>query len=84
VWAAIQDTNEPSSDRLIEEGRPLMRRPSFFVLMTTGRTIKMGCHPCLGVQFPPIFQAGGCWLRKHRGDMPLDSPGPVAYFVPVI
>jgi hypothetical protein len=30
VGAAIQDTDEPSSDRLIEEGRPLLRRPSFF------------------------------------------------------
>ena len=27
---AIQDTDEPSSDRLIEEGRPLLRRLSFF------------------------------------------------------
>ena len=30
--AAIQDTIEPSSDRLIEEGRPLLRRLSFFAL----------------------------------------------------
>jgi hypothetical protein len=81
VWAAIQDTNEPSSDRLIEGGRPLMRRLSFFVLMTTGRTIKMGCHPCLAVQFPPIFNSGGCWLRKHRGHKSLDSRRLVEYFV---
>jgi len=27
---AIQYTNEPSSDRFIEEGRPLTRRLSFF------------------------------------------------------
>jgi hypothetical protein len=29
---AIQDTNEPSSDRFIEEGRPLLRRLSFFLI----------------------------------------------------
>jgi hypothetical protein len=28
--AGIQDTDEPSSDRLIQEGRPLMRRLFFF------------------------------------------------------
>jgi hypothetical protein len=27
---AIQDTDEPSSDRLIQEGRPHLRRLSFF------------------------------------------------------
>jgi hypothetical protein len=30
AWVAIQDTDEPSSDRLIQEGRPHMRRLSFF------------------------------------------------------
>jgi hypothetical protein len=24
------------------------------------------------------------WLRKHRNDMPLDTPGAMAYFVCVI
>ena len=30
AWMAIQDTDEPSSDRLIQEGRPHLRRLSFF------------------------------------------------------
>ena len=30
AWMGIQDTDEPSSDRLIQEGRPHMRRLSFF------------------------------------------------------
>jgi hypothetical protein len=56
----------------------------FFVLMTTGHSIEMGCHVCLAVQFLPVFRSGGCWLRKHTGDMALDSRGSVAYFIRVI
>ena len=59
---SIQDTDEPSSDRLIQEGRSHMRRPSFYF------------H--LGF-VPKIWY----WLRKHRIDMPVDSPRWFHYFV---
>jgi hypothetical protein len=49
AWTTIQDTNEPSSDRLIEEGRPLLRRLSYFYVHTTaGYKIAMGGHPLFG------------------------------------
>jgi hypothetical protein len=53
---AIQDTDEPSSDRLIQEGRPRMRRLSFFsdfgiVSPATGT----GRFPRRRPDFPPDF-----------------------------
>jgi hypothetical protein len=42
VWASIQDTDGPSSDRLITEGRPLTRRLSFFYVHPIPH-VKGGC-----------------------------------------
>ena len=84
--AVIQDTDEPSSDRLIQEGRPRMRRLSFFFRF-------WDCFP-RPLDWPPStpearFSAGFLhgiryWLRKHRMDMPVDSQGSFDYFVFVI
>jgi hypothetical protein len=44
---AILDTSEPSSDRLTEEGRPLLRRLSFyFALKEVGLAARVG-HPAM-------------------------------------
>jgi hypothetical protein len=51
---AIQNTDEPSSDRLIQEGRPHMRRLSFFSipgLHTSGQTGR----PLQMLDFPVVF-----------------------------
>jgi hypothetical protein len=82
---AIQDTDEPSSDRLIQEGRPHLRRLSFFsdfgiVYPTTGT----GRLPAGGPIFPGFLKGSRYWLKKHRMDMPVDSQGSFDYFVFVI
>ena len=82
MWTAIQDTDESSSDRLIEEGRPLLRRLSFFVVLkTAGPFVEIGRLLRLTVHFPLVLRESGYWLRKHRSDMPVDSQGSFAYFV---
>ena len=84
LWASIQETDGPYSDRLIEEGRPLLRRLSFFVLNASVRIVEIGRHLRLTVHFPPVFRSSEYCLRKHRDDMPLDSRGSLAYFICVI
>lgn len=86
AWMAIQDTDEPSSDRLIQEGRPLMRRLSFFFRFRDRLLRHLTWPPSTPeALFPPGFPQGNrYWLRKHRIDMPVDSQGPFDYFVFVI
>jgi len=85
VGEAIQNTDEPSSDRLIQERRPLTRRLSFFSeSKADAPAVEIGCLYHLRLDFSFVLRKVGCWLKKHRGDAPLDSPGRLAYFVGVI
>lgn len=69
VCAAIQDTDEPSSDRLIQEGRPRMRRLSIFLIPGVHTAAFMG--PSSNI--PGFLHESGYCLRKHRIDMLVDS-----------
>lgn len=81
AWMGIQDTDEPSSDRLIQEGRPHMRPLSFF--SDFGISSRWPeCAPSLSkVPFSSGFlHKSRYWLRKHRIDMLVDSRGAFDYF----
>jgi hypothetical protein len=82
---AILDTDEPSSDRLIQEGWPLLRRLSFFFRLggPQCRDLNWACSS-RDVPFARFLQENGYCLEKHRLDVPLDSQVPLAYFVGVI
>ncbi len=82
----IQDTDEPSSDRLIQEGRPRMRRLSYFFRFWDRFLRPPDLPPSTPeARFSPGFLHGTrYWLRKHRMDMPVDSQGSFDYFVFVI
>ena len=77
---AILDTDEPSSDRLIQEGWPLLRRLPFF---SVWRPLMPGLN-CEGSSHEgpesQILLGNGYCLKKHRLDVPLDSQGSLAYF----
>ena len=80
AWTAIQDTDESSSDRLMEEGRPLLRRLSFFFdFIVVHPATQIGQLDRLTFQFPLVLHESRYWLRKHRSDMPVDSGGLFAY-----
>jgi len=62
-----------------------MRRLSFFsASRAVVRTVDLWCIYGLMVDFSLALRKIRCWLKKHRSDAPLDSPGPLAYFVGVI
>jgi hypothetical protein len=86
AWKAIQDTDEPSSDRLIQEGRTHMRRLSFFSRFRDRFPRRLNCPLSTPeARFPHGFlKESRYWLKKHRLDMPVDSQGPFDYFVFVI
>jgi hypothetical protein len=69
--APIQHTDEPSSDRLIQEGRPfLCRLSSFLKPQEPGPVpILQGNMPNRSLSFR--FAKPGCWRRKHTRDMPV-------------
>ena len=78
----IQDTDEPSSDRLIQEGRPHMRRLSFFFdLGISRRWPKWAPSLPDGPFFAGLLHESRYWLRKHRIDMLVDSGRLFDYFV---
>lgn len=77
----IQDTDEPSSDRLIQEGRPHTRRPSFFFDSGISRGGLIGAPFLHEDPLPTGFvQKSRYWLRKHRIDMLVDSQRLIDYF----
>ena len=79
---AIQDTDEPSSDRLIQEGRPHMRRLSFFFQFRISRSSVNWAPSSPEVPLPDgSVHESRYWLRKHRNDMLVDSQRLIDYFV---
>jgi hypothetical protein len=78
---AIQNTDEPSSDRLIQEGRPHMRRLSFFFDIGTPH-LRPNWAPSPDARFSRGFlHKSRYWQRKHRIDMLVDSQRWFDYFV---
>jgi hypothetical protein len=83
---AIQDTDESSSDRLIAEGRPFLRRLSFFLTLRDWPPARsyFGLFPHPMFQPFLVLSKSRYWLKKHRSDMLVDSGGLFAYLVCVI
>lgn len=81
-WAGIQDTNGPSSDRLIQEGRRHVRRLSSIFRFQDRPPRHLDGAPALDLPFCPGFlHESGYWLKKHRIDKLVDSQGSFDYFV---
>jgi hypothetical protein len=56
--------------------------PFFLRKAATGCEMGRAQHPRTGI--PTVLHEDGYYLKKHKDDVPLDSRGPLAYFVCVI
>ena len=64
---AIQNTDEPSSDRLIQERRPLTRRLSFFSESKAEAPAgEIGCIYHLRLDFSFVLRKVRVLAEKHR------------------
>ena len=77
---SIQDTDEPSSDRLIQGGGRRCDAPLFISALLRA--------PCAGLFSAASLPSGSLpgkryWQRKHRMDMAVECPRRFYYFVGV-
>src|SRR5271165_1399668 len=80
VSAAIQETDELSSDRLIQGGG-LFLRPPAAIDFRFDQTAPPATRMNAGSPLFLILGESGCWHTKHKTDIAVDSPGSLAYFV---